>query len=51
MELNEQEMALLKILADEWDASGPPGFLETKAISKALESRIPDVKATIHSLS
>lgn len=50
MELNEQELALLKILADEWDASGPPGFLETKAISKALEMRIPDVKATIHSL-
>jgi hypothetical protein len=50
MELNEQEMALLKILADEWDTSGPPGFLETKAISTALEMRVPDVKSTIHSL-
>jgi len=50
MELSEQEIALLKILADEWDQSGPPGFLETKAISKALEIRIPDVKSTIHSL-
>jgi hypothetical protein len=50
MELNEQEMALLKILADEWDTSGPPGFLETTAISKALAIRIPDVKSTIHSL-
>jgi len=50
MELNEKEMALLKILADEWDQSGPPGFLETTGISKALEIRIPDAKSIIHSL-
>jgi Mn-dependent DtxR family transcriptional regulator len=50
MQLNEQEIALLKILADEWDTSGPPGFLETKAIAKALEIRVPDAKSTIHSL-
>jgi hypothetical protein len=41
-ELNEQEIALLKILADEWENSGPPGFLETVAIAKALEITIPD---------
>jgi tRNA G26 N,N-dimethylase Trm1 len=50
MELNDQEIALLKILADEWDQSGPPGYLETKAIAKALEIRIPDAKSIIHSL-
>lgn len=50
MQLNEQEIALLKILADEWDTSGPPGFLETKAIAKALEIRVPDAKSIIHSL-
>lgn len=50
MELSEQEMALLKILADEWDKSGPPGFLETTAISQALAIRIPDAKSIIHSL-
>jgi tRNA G26 N,N-dimethylase Trm1 len=50
MELNEQEISLLKILADEWDRSGPPGYLETQAIAKALEIRVPDAKSIIHSL-
>lgn len=49
-ELNEQEIALLKVLADEWENSGPPGFLETTAIAKALEMTIPDTKKIIHSL-
>lgn len=50
MELNEQEIAGLKILADEWDKSGPPGFLETRAISKALGTRVHEAKTAIHSL-
>jgi hypothetical protein len=50
MELNEQEIALLKILADEWDQSGPPGYLETSAIAAALGIRIPEAKTIIHSL-
>ena len=50
MELNEQEIALLKILADEWERSGPPGFLETTAIAKALNLTISDARSVIHSL-
>lgn len=49
-ELTEQENGLLKVLADEWEHSGPPGFLETTAIAKALGITIPDAKKTIRSL-
>jgi DNA-binding MarR family transcriptional regulator len=49
-ELNEPEMALLKVLADEWENSGPPGFLETTAIAKALGITVSDAKKTIRSL-
>ena len=49
-ELNKPEIALLKVLADEWENSGPPGFLETTAIAKALEITVPDAKKTIRSL-
>jgi tRNA G26 N,N-dimethylase Trm1 len=50
MELNEQEIALLKVLADEWETSGPPGFLETTAIARALKITVPNAKSIIHSL-
>ncbi|MBI5578074.1 MAG: hypothetical protein HY895_02895 [Deltaproteobacteria bacterium] len=50
MELNEQEFALLKVLADEWETSGPPGFLETTAIAKVLKITVPNAKSIIHSL-
>lgn len=50
MVLNEQEVALLKVLAEEWDASGPPGFLETTVIAQALRIRLPDARSIIHSL-
>lgn len=49
-ELADQELALLKVLANEWDKSGPPGFLETTAIAKMLGITIPDTKRIIHSL-
>jgi len=49
-ELNEQEMALLKVLADEWETSGPPGFLGTTAIAKVLEITVPEARSIIHSL-
>ena len=49
-ELNEEEAALVRILADEWERSGPPGFLETTAVAQALEITIPDAKSIIHSL-
>jgi hypothetical protein len=49
-ELNDQELGLLKVLANEWEKSGPPGFLETTAISKELKITIPDARSIIHSL-
>jgi len=48
--LTEQETALLKVLADEQENSGPPGYLETTAIAKALEITVPDAKKPIRSL-
>jgi tRNA G26 N,N-dimethylase Trm1 len=50
MELNDQELALLKVLATEWEKSGPPGFLETTSIAKALQITVPDARSIIHSL-
>jgi Mn-dependent DtxR family transcriptional regulator len=50
VELSDLEIALLNVLADEWEKSGPPGFLETTAIAKALKIKIPDAKSIIHSL-
>jgi Mn-dependent DtxR family transcriptional regulator len=50
LELEEEELSLLKVLAREWDESGPPGFLETAAIAETLGISRPDVKKTIHSL-
>jgi predicted transcriptional regulator len=49
-DVTELELAVLKLLAGEWDKSGPPGFLETTAIAKALEISIADAKKAIHSL-
>ena len=49
-ELTEQETALLKVLADEQENSGPPGFLETTAIANALGITTPDAKQIIRSL-
>jgi DNA-binding Lrp family transcriptional regulator len=50
MELDEEERTLLRILAEEWDQSGPPGFLETSVIAEALGITRPDAKKTIRSL-
>jgi hypothetical protein len=49
-DLTSHELDVLKILADEWDRSGPPGFLETTIIAKALEISIADAKGAIRSL-
>ena len=49
-ELTDQELALLKVLTDEWEKSGPPGFLETTVIAKELKVTIPDARSIIHSL-
>lgn len=49
-ELTAQEMALIKALADEWRKSGPPGFVETTELAKALIISVPETKSMIHSL-
>ncbi len=50
MELNRAERDLLALLADEWDAAGPPGYLETTIVAKRLQKSVPAVKAAIQSL-
>ncbi len=50
MDLNSAERALLGILADEWEKSGPPGYLETSIIAERLGIPITDAKTAIHSL-
>lgn len=50
MELTQLEKALLRILADEWDKSGPPGYLETTGIADRLKISVADAKSTIRSL-
>jgi Mn-dependent DtxR family transcriptional regulator len=50
MELNQNEHRLLKILADEWEKSGPPGYAETSKIAAHLEIPIADAKSAIRSL-
>jgi RIO-like serine/threonine protein kinase len=49
-ELAAHELALLRVLADEWIRSGPPGFVETTVIAKTLKMTIPETKSAIHSL-
>jgi len=48
VELSDLEIALMSVLADEWERSGPPGFLETTAIAEALKIKFPDAKSIIH---
>ena len=50
MEFSQQERALIKILADEWEKSGPPGYVETSKIAAQLEISISDTKSAIRSL-
>jgi len=50
MEFTRNERRLLNILADEWEKSGPPGYLETTIIAEKLEISIADAKAAIRSL-
>ena len=50
MEFNQHEQALLNILAEEWEKSGPPGYLETTIIADRLGIPIADAKSAIRSL-
>lgn len=50
MDFRQPESDLLRLLADEWDASGPPGYIETTVIAKRLEISVSQVKSAIQSL-
>ena len=50
MELNRTENKLLKLLADEWDENGPPGYIETTTLAARLKMTVPQVKSAIQSL-
>ena len=50
MELNQNERRLLNMLADEWEKTGPPGYVETSRIAAHLEISIADAKSVIRSL-
>lgn len=50
MELNRIESDLLKLLADEWDEAGPPGYVETAVIAAHLKISVAIAKSAIQSL-
>ena len=50
MRFTQLEKALLGILADEWEKSGPPGYLETTLIADRLNISVADAKPLIRSL-
>lgn len=50
MELNQTENDVLKLLADEWDAAGPPGYIETTTLAARLKISVPQVKSAVGSL-
>jgi Mn-dependent DtxR family transcriptional regulator len=49
-DFNQNERRLLNILADEWQKSGPPGYVETSKIAEHLAISIADAKSAIRSL-
>lgn len=50
MKFNQHERTLLNILADEWEKSGPPGYMETSIIAERLGLPIADAKSTVRAL-
>ena len=50
MSFSQNEQALLNLLADEWEKSGPPGYIETSSIAQRLGVTVADAKSTIRSL-
>jgi predicted transcriptional regulator len=50
VEFNQAERDLINILADEWENSGPPGYLETTLIADRLNISVADTKSIIRSL-
>ena len=50
MTFNQNEQALLSLLADEWEKTGPPGYVETSIIANRLGVPVADAKSLIRSL-
>jgi DNA-binding IclR family transcriptional regulator len=50
MEFNQHERALLDILAEKWEKSAPPGYMETSIIAERLGMPVADAKSTVRSL-
>ena len=50
MTFNQKERALLNLLADEWEKSGPPGYVETSVIAERLGVSVADAKSIVRSL-
>ena len=50
MDLTQPEKDLLKLLAEEWEDAGPPGYVETTSIAVQLNISIEEAKTLIRSL-
>jgi hypothetical protein len=50
MEFNQHERALLNILAEQWEKSGPPGYTEASIMAERLGLSVADAKSTVRSL-
>ena len=50
MTLDQNQLALLNLLADEWEKSGPPGYAETSIIAESLGVSVADAKSIVRSL-
>lgn len=50
MEFSQQERNLINILADEWETTGPPGYLEATLIAQRLNISVANAKSIIRSL-
>ena len=50
MKFNQNEQALLNLLADEWEKSGPPGYVETSIIAERLRVSVSDATSSVRSL-
>ena len=50
MELETSERQLLVLLAEEWEETGPPGYLETEVLAQRLDLPVEKTKSVIRSL-
>lgn len=50
MDLTQKERDLLILLAEEWEKTGPPGYVETTIIADRLNISPLDAKSIIRSL-